>query len=116
MEGVEVTSNNGDRVVDTYGNVITTTDFVLNPISSPRRFSFDFDFTAEPMLKLPDDGVKGQGKAQQKVGVDLDKHDPEKTPFSLAYECMHCGVLVCSTCQDELLAERAAKQEQEQDS
>jgi hypothetical protein len=119
MEGVEVASNNGDRVVDTYGNVITTTDFVLNPISSPRRFSFDFDFTAEPMLKLPDDGVTGEGKAKTKENgsVGLEKHDSEKTqdtPFSLAHECMHCGVLVCSTCQDELLAERAAKQEREQ--
>ncbi|KAF2657045.1 hypothetical protein K491DRAFT_691415 [Lophiostoma macrostomum CBS 122681] len=112
-EGMELTSNNGDRVVDTYGNVIATTDFVLNPVTSPRRFSFDFDFTAEPMLKLPDDAVKGQGRGK----ITQHIHDTEKTldaPFSLAYECLHCGVLVCSKCQDEQLAEQAAKQEEKE--
>jgi hypothetical protein len=79
-------SNNGDRVVDTYGNMLSSTDWILNP-EPPRRASFDF--TAEPTLKF-----------------DTPDHpcaDKTMDSFSFAYECPSCGIVVCSTCKVEAI-------------
>ncbi|KAH7135674.1 hypothetical protein B0J11DRAFT_425634 [Dendryphion nanum] len=96
MEDV-VYSNNGNRVVDTYGNVITSTDFVIQP---PRRLSFDF--TAAPFLDLSqaDQLHFHGGKAKSSS-----ENDSKTASFSFAYGCLSCGTMVCDVCKEELLVE-----------
>jgi hypothetical protein len=109
-----VYSNNGDRVVDTYGNIISSTDFVLHP-EPLRRFSFDF--TAEPMLDLSKGIAVGTKPTYTRTHPANDKADAEKRakvdapPFSLAYVCKFCDALVCESCKKEMDVEAQARAE-----
>lgn len=96
MCGVEVASNNGDRVVDTYGNIITTTDFILGP-KPPRRASFNF--TAEPTMKLEPPVPISKDKFKFPT-ASINSASEAKTTFSMAHKCSRCGILVCSTCKE----------------
>ncbi len=73
------------RVVDTYGNTISTEE-----VEKPsRRASFDDSANEKPLDKF-----SFTFNAPSNVFVS------EAPKFSLAYECIHCSVLLCETCKD----------------
>lgn len=116
MEGIQFDhqSANGDRVVDTYGNVISTTDFILNP-EPPRRASFDFSFTAQPMMTFEPRRYDSM-PWRHRFPASFDGADEEGQTFSLAYECTGCGVLLCEACKEDAMVEAKAREEaKEQD-
>ncbi|KAF2686010.1 hypothetical protein K458DRAFT_416374 [Lentithecium fluviatile CBS 122367] len=105
-------SANCERVVDTYGNTITTTEAIL----SPRRGSLDVSIMDEDLLE---DLGPGWLKTQ-KSPVPVHKHTSisltnPSNPFSFAYTCDECGILVCNTCKDALLAAIEDGDEKESD-
>lgn len=78
MMPLNLVSDNKDRVVDTYGNTVSSNDFIL--YRGPRR-RHSFHFTPEST-------------------VTSDEEAP--APFSLALQCMHCEMIVCSACKEEM--------------
>lgn len=68
-----------DRVVDTYGNIITTTE-----PNRPRRASVQWQATACLSDVTPSVFASGPAK------------------LNFAYECFSCGMLVCEACRDEI--------------
>ncbi|CAO2653119.1 Nn.00g025300.m01.CDS01 [Neocucurbitaria sp. VM-36] len=91
MEDVQYT----DRVVDTYGNVIATTE-----LHDQRRASLD---------SSPQNFVVPSGQGSNKKPLDdykftfrplSDVFATTATKFSLAHECHRCGLLVCQPCKD----------------
>jgi hypothetical protein len=82
MEDVQYSS---DRVVDTYGNIIATSEIGLQ-----RRASEAFhleDPAAPDTFRTPSSVFSGP-----------------TTKFSFAYECRYCDLLVCTSCKDGLMA------------
>jgi hypothetical protein len=98
MAGMVYTSNNGDRVVDTYGNMITTTDFTIRhePL---RRASFEFTFESD--IKIDTTAVAAHTHIKQD-GITNDQSN-----FSFAYECGMCDMMVCGSCKNDVLNEAA---------
>ena len=100
MEDVQYT----DRVVDTYGNIIATTE-----LEAPRRASLDY----------PPNSVGPSGQASGKKPLDRFEFtfnapsDVLATKFSLAHECRYCRLLVCEPCKD---ATKAAQEASRRDS
>ncbi|KAH7382329.1 hypothetical protein BKA66DRAFT_418270 [Pyrenochaeta sp. MPI-SDFR-AT-0127] len=95
------------RVVDTYGNIITTVETEL-----PRRASLDNSQhsmvdNGEPSGKQPLDGFPFTFNAPSVLGDAISK-------FSLAHECRDCGLLVCEPCRDVALAHQKADEEPEE--
>ncbi|KAF1842893.1 uncharacterized protein K460DRAFT_340447 [Cucurbitaria berberidis CBS 394.84] len=88
MEDVQFT----DRVVDTYGNIIATTD-----LEAPRRASLD---TSKPL-----------GRQAITSNALSNVFSSTTTKFSLAHECSDCGLLVCESCKDATLAALEARRE-----
>jgi hypothetical protein len=95
-----------ERIVDTYGNVITTT-----PVELKRRASFD-NTTSFP-VSTPAPSLK---TIKSQTPVPSIFH-PSPPPFSLAHECRYCNILVCASCRDSALelqeARGLAEQERE---
>lgn len=87
MEDVQYTN----QVVDTYGNIIATTE-----VDPPRRASFDNDMeTHTHSVEIP-----------SKKTASLSVFDATPATFSFAYECWSCSLLVCNACKDEILSEQ----------
>jgi hypothetical protein len=87
MEDVRYAS---DRVVDTYGNVIATTEIVLRRRAS--EVSFDDSEAFRDTFKTPSTIFS----------------DPT-TKFSLAHECRDCALIVCASCKDSILTAQVAE-------
>lgn len=85
MEGVEFTDPQPERVLDTYGNTIRAAP---EP-ARDRRASFDFDITNKPLHLAT-----------------------SSAPFSFAFECETCLLLVCNACKDALEADASAEDEE----
>jgi hypothetical protein len=113
-----------EQVVDTYGNTITTTE---TP-ATPRRSSVDVAMLDGDLRidKEPEWLIRGGDSAKahndpttsQTSPVPFHKHTPisfatSSTPFSFAYQCNTCELLVCTTCKDKLMA--ALEDEREED-
>jgi hypothetical protein len=92
MEDVQYSS---DRVVDTYGNIISTSEVELR-----RRASAD-SFLAE--LVSPREATDGINWTDFKV-PSIFSSITTTAKFSLAHECVNCGLLVCASCRDASLA------------
>jgi hypothetical protein len=101
-----------EHVVDTYGNTITTTE---TPVS-PRRASLDVAMLDEDLLddRIPEwmrdsplTMLHNHTSQMSPVHVHRQSSfDPatSSSPFSFAYHCDDCGLLVCTTCKDNLMA------------
>ncbi|KAF2824994.1 hypothetical protein CC86DRAFT_371462 [Ophiobolus disseminans] len=88
-----------ERIVDTYGNVITTT-----PVQLVRRASFDTPSNLPHLQPTP-----SQSRNFPSI---LDSTSP---PFNLAHECQYCSILVCVKCRDDAIAVREAREKKEQE-
>ncbi|KAF1958247.1 hypothetical protein CC80DRAFT_442074 [Byssothecium circinans] len=102
MEDVESTSQASKRVVDTYGNTIGS-----EKPHDHRRFSLD-DTAKLGFQDTPFD-KDGAARKTQRLSFNMDA-----SPFSFAYSCSYCGLLVCSLCKDEMQAARKEKEEAEE--
>ncbi|ORY14915.1 hypothetical protein BCR34DRAFT_202190 [Clohesyomyces aquaticus] len=91
MEDVKYTSPTILPIMDIYGNRIQTSASEVQP--RRRRASFSFSTSTPPSFGL---------FPQLDGPSDLDILNPE-SPFSFAYECRWCSILVCETCKEELL-------------
>jgi len=105
-----------EQVIDTYGNIITTTE---TP-TPRRRASTDATMLDVHLLdRLEPEWLPATHSAMRIPPVTtiphqtspppIHKHSPislatNSTPFSLAYQCSNCDILVCSTCKDRALA------------
>jgi hypothetical protein len=92
----------GSRVVDTYGNVITTTQMLYQP---QRRASLD--------MSQNDTTASREASSHQTSGSTKPNSTIFSTPsasFSLAHECRHCQIVVCDTCK---AASDAAQEERD---
>ncbi|KAF2009162.1 hypothetical protein BU24DRAFT_468155 [Aaosphaeria arxii CBS 175.79] len=89
-------SDNGDRVRDMNGNIVSSTDWILQP--RPQRSLDDLTSAAN---QVPVSQASSAGGAT--------KLNP--TPFSFAYECETCNMLLCRTCKEEEEAESKARKE-----
>ncbi|CAA9958971.1 hypothetical protein PTMSG1_02499 [Pyrenophora teres f. maculata] len=85
-----------DRVVDTYTNTIVTTEMKRH-----RQASTDNHVTS----KKP--------TASNKPSSTVFTTPTPK--FSLAYDCIFCGLLVCATCKQEIIAAQEAKEKEEEE-
>ena len=94
MEDVQYT----DRVVDTYGNIIATTQ-----LDQQRRASLDtsLNFAVDSGQTL---GKKPLDDYQFTFNPLSDVFATTATKFSLAHECLRCGLLVCQSCKDAAMA------------
>jgi hypothetical protein len=106
-----------ERVIDTYGNTITTTE---TPIS-PRRASLDVDMLDEDSLDEPMPEWLTNGPMAKTLPAPKHVHKPSRinlatssSPFSFAYYCDDCGLFVCNSCKDNLLAAMKEEAENEQ--
>ncbi|KAI4630206.1 hypothetical protein J4E80_001139 [Alternaria sp. BMP 0032] len=86
MEDVQYSSG---RVVDTYGNIIATSEIELRRRASEAFFITD---VVPPHVK---------GKAQATFNAPSTIFSMK---FSLAHECVNCALLVCASCKDGILA------------
>jgi hypothetical protein len=96
-------SDNGSRIVNTYGDVLSSSDFIFNP-APPRRASFDF--TAQPTMSFADAGPLSRTTAPD-LHLNTFLAAPETTPppFSVALSCVYCAHIVCSACRVEMIKE-----------
>ncbi|KAF1832222.1 hypothetical protein BDW02DRAFT_590613 [Decorospora gaudefroyi] len=97
MEDVRYSAS--DRVVDTYGNVIETTEVGL------RRRASD----GEIMRNSIENGLGDEVTTTSRTSSS--NVFPSATPakFSFAYECS-CGLLLCASCKDDVMAVQDIKQ------
>ena len=86
MEDIQYSS---DRVEDTYGNIVSTTEIELRRRASEASFVTN---VVPPRVK---------GKAQATFNAPSTIFSMK---FSLAHECMDCALLVCASCRDGILA------------
>jgi hypothetical protein len=88
----QLVSHNQDRVTDTYGNVLHSTDFVFRP-KPRRRASFDASVSRSSV-----------------PAKDGDRPDEKEKPtFQLALSCLDCHTLSCHSCRKEMIAEGRAR-------
>ncbi|CAI6333077.1 unnamed protein product [Periconia digitata] len=97
--------SSSERVIDTYGNLITTQEHPRKR----RRYSLDSLTDAPPLdAHLQENGTEKPGKRDQRMtklkgeGVHSSAVDKTSQSFSLAYRCSECTFIVCSTCKDEM--------------
>jgi hypothetical protein len=76
-----------DSVVDTYGNIISTSEVILQ-----RRASYDGTNKA---LIVDQTAQQNPAYASEQIVT---------TTFSLAHECQTCHLLFCAACTDRSLA------------
>lgn len=89
-----------ERIIDTYGDIITST-----PSQLSRRASFGENSLDQEKFAVPFAFRK-----------ELGTFDTTPLTFSLAHECTYCNIVVCEKCKDEALAaqEAADKEEEEE--
>ncbi|KAH6876159.1 hypothetical protein BKA58DRAFT_136801 [Alternaria rosae] len=90
MEDIHYSSN---RVVDTYGNIIATSEIEL------RRRASDASFVTN--VVPPQADLKAQVIFRASSAVFS---TATTAKFSLAHECIHCALLVCASCRDGIFA------------
>ena len=95
---------NDELVMDTYGRMITTTEV---DTVQPRRASLELPDCPSPLLS----DVWMQYAQSQHEPDNFYSHP--HPPFSFAYECTHCGLLVCSSCKDSIMAPHMERRERE---
>ncbi|KAJ4362035.1 hypothetical protein N0V83_010977 [Neocucurbitaria cava] len=100
MEDVQYTSS--DRVFDTYGNIIATTE-----LQEQRRSSLDSPSPQALAVRgkqAPDKTSLEKHKSTVKSFSEVFATLPPPTKtFSLAYECPYCNLLVCEACKDAIV-------------
>jgi hypothetical protein len=101
MEDIQYTSV--DRVVDTHGNVIATTEL------KQRRYSSDHEFTS---ALVPDFTRESFQRKLSESQSPSQVFTTTPVKFSLAHECRYCNLLVCASCKDRTLASQAANDEE----
>lgn len=102
MEDVQYSS---ERVVDTYGNTIATSEIGLRHRASDEAFSRKIVPTRED-----------QGSTLRefdRTPSTIFSESPAK--FSLAYECYSCALLVCKKCRDGILDAQNAERHVDED-
>ncbi|KAB2109325.1 hypothetical protein AG0111_0g2660 [Alternaria gaisen] len=102
MEDVQYSS---ERVVDTYGNTIATSELGLRHRASDEAFSSKIIPTRED-----------QGSTLRdfdRTPSTIFSESPAK--FSLAYECYSCALLVCKKCRDGILDAQNAERHVDED-
>ena len=102
MEDVQYSS---ERVVDTYGNTIATSEIGLRHRASDEALSSKIVPTREdqdPTLREFD-----------RTPSTIFSESPAK--FSLAYECYSCALLVCKKCRDGILDAQNAERHVDED-
>ncbi|RYO64115.1 hypothetical protein AA0116_g3927 [Alternaria tenuissima] len=102
MEDVRYSS---ERVVDTYGNTIATSELGLRHRASDEAFSSKIIPTRED-----------QGSTLRdfdRTPSTIFSESPVK--FSLAYECYSCALLVCKKCRDGILDAQNAERHVDED-
>jgi hypothetical protein len=87
MEDVRYAS---DRIVDTYGNIIATTEIVLRRRAS--EVSFDGSESFRDTFRAPSTMFSNP-----------------TTKFSLAHQCRDCALIVCASCKDNILTAQYAE-------
>jgi hypothetical protein len=108
MEDVQHSSGSqtADRVFDTYGNPVTTTERT----KEARRHSVSLDdfFDFNKYMRESSDASSQQPPSTERLSFTMDN-----SPFSFAYDCDYCGLLVCNSCKDELMAMSKEKEDAE---
>jgi hypothetical protein len=92
MEDVQYSS---DSVVDTYGNIIATSEIELRRRVSDEAFPRDIVPPQEPTTG----NVQYTSKETSTIFPTT-----ITTKFSLAHECVTCGMLVCTSCRNAIWA------------
>jgi hypothetical protein len=103
----------GEMVIDTYGRTIMTTEFYMEPT---RRASLHnvTELDTRPSSLTSDAWAKySHSQHSGFEGTVDDTHTHSHSPFSFAYECHHCGIVVCNTCKSEALAEQGERDRRE---
>jgi hypothetical protein len=103
----------GGMVIDTYGRTIMTTEFHMEPT---RRASLHnlTELDTRPSSLTSDAWAKySHSQHSGFEGTVDDTHTHSHSPFSFAYECHHCGIVVCNTCKSEALAEQGERDRRE---
>ncbi|KAF2476889.1 uncharacterized protein BDR25DRAFT_251318 [Lindgomyces ingoldianus] len=101
MEGVQFTSTptSSTPIIDIYGRPIfasNTSTSISNSNSVNQHPNRRYSFSTPPQFDGP---------------LDL----APQTPFSFAYECQYCGILVCEPCKEETLAAKKEEGEEEEE-
>lgn len=137
--GVRGTALRPSRSVEGLDTSVSTgTPLSASPASLRSAFSFnartdahDADFDAQRVLNLYGSTValatEAQGGDREanwiaasdetygKQEASPSTHQAKNTPFSFAYECYTCAVLVCQDCKEDLLAENEARRKAEEE-
>lgn len=95
-----------EMVIDTYGRTLTTTEFNME---LTRRASLHntTELYSRPSSLTSDAWVKySHSQHNDFEGTVDDTRTHSHSPFSFAYECYHCGIVVCNTCKSDALAEQ----------
>jgi thiol:disulfide interchange protein len=103
MEDVQYTH----RVVDTYGNIIATTE-----VETPQRAFLD------DTLLQSKHAYRGEDQDTIKDAVlsfstRSDVFQDANSKFSFAHECQYCELLVCTACKDRTIAIQQEKEREE---
>jgi hypothetical protein len=102
-----------ELVVDTYGRMITTTEI---DVGSTRRASIHnpTECYSRPSSLMSDTRVNYSHSQHSGFEGTVDEiHRHSNTTFSFAFECDHCGIVVCNTCKLNALAEQEEREEHE---
>lgn len=87
-----------DRIVDTHGNIITT-----SPARLERRAS------CNDSTDIPKTATCGQNNSSS-----IFTTSPSAQKFNLAHECRYCNMLVCESCMDSATAAQEAREKKEE--
>jgi hypothetical protein len=102
-----------ELVVDTYGRMIITTEIDMEPT---RRASLHnlTELYSRPSSLTSDAWVEySHSQHGDFEGTVDENHTHSNTTFSFAFECGHCGIVVCNTCKRNTLAEQEEREERE---
>ncbi|KAI4665376.1 uncharacterized protein J4E78_002836 [Alternaria triticimaculans] len=90
----DIVYSDPDRVVDTYGNIIATSEIEL------RRRASDASFVTDVLPPRADRKAQATFNAPSNIF---------SMKFSLAHECVNCALLVCASCKEGILAAEEGK-------